>query len=344
VWDTCLSLIALLEAGVSSEHPAATAAVKWLIEKQVLEPGDWSYRTPSLKPGGWAFQFENPYYPDLDDTPVVLMGLLRARAHHAPPYAERIAKGANWIIGMQSRDGGWGSFDIDNDSLYLNHIPFADHGALLDPSTADVTARCIELLSVIGYTRKFPPIGKALEFLRKEQEACGAWFGRWGVNYIYGTWSVLLALKQAGEDMSQPYIRNAANWLISCQNKDGGWGETCYSYDDPAWAGKGNSTASQTAWALLGLMAAGELTSGAVQRGVQYLCNIQNTTGGWDEEQYTGTGFPRVFYLRYHGYCRYFPLWALGVYRRLHKEGKTLQEAMKLKSPFALNVTKAQPP
>jgi squalene-hopene/tetraprenyl-beta-curcumene cyclase len=339
VWDTCLSLIALLETGVSPKHPAINTAVDWLIEQQVLVPGDWRYRAPTLEPGGWAFEFENTYYPDLDDTPVVLMGLLRAGAHLDRRYVERIAKGVNWIIGMQSKDGGWGAFDIDNNALYLNHIPFADHGALLDPSTSDVTARCMELLSMIGYTRNFPPITRALDFIRKEQESNGAWFGRWGVNYIYGTWSVLAGLKQIGEDMSQPYIRKAVNWLISCQNSDGGWGETCYSYHEPAFSGRGETTASQTAWALLGLMAAGEVDSGVVRRGIEYLCGTQNETGGWEERQYTGTGFPKVFYLRYHGYRQFFPMWALGVYRSLLTAGSTRQDKMRLKSPISLNLT-----
>ena len=215
---------------------------------------------------------------------------------------------------MQNPDGSWGAFDIGNNYEYLNKIPFADHGALVDPGTADFTSRCIELLSaMLGYDRHFPARANALEFIRKDQEADGAWYGRWGVNYIYGTWSVLVALRQLGEDMTQPYIRKAVGWLKSCQNPDNGWGETCYSYNDPALAGQGQSTASQTAWALLGLMAAGEVRSAAVQRGIHYLLSTQNRQGGWDETLFTGTGFPRVFYLRYHGYSRYFPLWALGV-------------------------------
>ena len=192
---------------------------------------------------------------------------------------------------------------------------------------------------MIGYTRNFPPITRALDFIRKEQESNGAWFGRWGVNYIYGTWSVLAGLKQIGEDMSQPYIRKAVNWLISCQNSDGGWGETCYSYHEPAFAGRGETTASQTAWALLGLMAAGEVDGKVVRRGIEYLCGTQNEAGGWEEKQYTGTGFPKVFYLRYHGYRQFFPMWALGVYRSLRTDGRTRQDKMRLKSPISLNLT-----
>jgi squalene-hopene/tetraprenyl-beta-curcumene cyclase len=248
---------------------------------------------------------------------MVLMALVRAGGLERPELRERIAKGVNWIVGMQSCDGGWGAFDIDNCHLYLNDIPFADHGALLDPSTSDLTARCIEVLAVVGFPRDLPAIAKGVAFLRREQEEFGGWFGRWGSNYIYGTWSVLVALARTGEDMAQPYVRKAVDWLVSRQNGDGGWGETLASYDDPGLAGHGPSTASQTAWALLGLMAAGEVCSRAVERGVDYLLAGQNRQGLWDEPLFTGTGFPRVFYLRYHGYSRYFPLWALGVYGRL---------------------------
>ena len=333
IWDTCLSLSASLEAGLPSDGKAVDSAVKWLFDQQILAWGDWANRAPGLAAGGWAFQFENTFYPDVDDTPMVLMSLLRAGAMQKEEYRERISQGVNWIIGMQSSDGGWGAFDIDNNYLYLNHIPFADHGALLDPSTSDVTARCVELLAMLGYSRAFPPIARALEFLKKEQEEFGAWFGRWGVNYIYGTWSVLMALRQVGEDMTQPHVRKAIGWLKSCQNPDGGWGETCYTYNDPSQAGQGPSTPSQTAWALLGLMAGGEVNSEAVKKGIHYLVSRQNALGGWEEKYFTGTGFPKVFYLRYHGYGQYFPLWAMGVYRRLTTAGKTLQDEIKMPSP-----------
>jgi squalene-hopene/tetraprenyl-beta-curcumene cyclase len=263
-------------------------------------------------------------------TPMVVMALLRAGGSEIPECRKRIDKAVDWVLGMQSADGGWGAFDIDNNHLYLNHIPFADHGALLDPSTADVTGRCVEMLSMLGYPREFPPVARALDFLRRVQEESGAWFGRWGVNYIYGTWSVLMALRQAGEDMGQPWIRKAVEWLKRCQNADGGWGESCYSYNDPALAGKGCSTASQTAWALLGLLAAGEVHSVAVDRGVHYLLATRNLEGDWDEPFFTGTGFPRVFYLRYHGYRQYFPLWALGVYRRLRSGRSSRQDEVRL--------------
>ncbi|PKN24537.1 MAG: squalene--hopene cyclase [Deltaproteobacteria bacterium HGW-Deltaproteobacteria-21] len=330
VWDTCLSLSTLLEEGVRPEHQAVASSVGWLFQQQILCRGDWCERVPEIEPGGWAFQFENTFYPDVDDTPAVLMSILRAGCLGDDDFRDRIAKAVKWVLGMQSSDGGWGSFDIDNNCIYLNDIPFADHGALLDPSTADLTGRCVELLSMLGFDRDFPPIAKALRFLRREQEPCGAWFGRWGVNYIYGTWSVLMGLRQAGEDMTRPYIRRAAQWLESRQNPDNGWGESCYTYNDPSLAGIGKSTPSQTAWALLGLMAAGEHGSSTVQRGIQYLLNTQNPQGGWDEDLFTGTGFPRVFYLRYHGYSRYFPLWALAVYRRLRAGRKTRQDEVRL--------------
>jgi squalene-hopene/tetraprenyl-beta-curcumene cyclase len=325
VWDSCLALSALLEEGVPPDHEAVTHAVEWLFEQQVLACGDWSRKAPKLESGGWAFQFENAFYPDVDDTPAVLMAILRAGGLTEVRYKKAIARAVNWVLGMQSSDGGWGAFDRDNNSLYLNAIPFADHDALLDPSTSDLTGRCVELLSMLGFGRGFPPLARALEFLRKEQDPCGAWFGRWGVNYLYGTWSVLMGLRQAREDMTQPYIRRAVEWLKSCQNTDNGWGETCYSYLDRSLAGRGQSTASQSAWALLALMAAGEHNSPAVQRGIHYLLATQDRSGGWKEDHFTGTGFPGVFYLRYHGYSTYFSLWALAVYRRL-RAGKKLRQ------------------
>jgi squalene-hopene/tetraprenyl-beta-curcumene cyclase len=333
VWDTCLSLSAMLEAGTAPEDEAVQKAIDWLFENQIRVPGDWSYRAPDLEPAGWAFQFENTLYPDVDDTPMVLMALLRAGALNQGAHRENIRKAVNWVIGMQSSDGGWGAFDIDNNYLYLNNIPFADHGALLDPSTSDLTGRCIEMLAMLGYGRDFPPVARGLEFLRREQETFGGWFGRWGVNYIYGTWSVLKGLGRLGEDVSQPYIQKAVDWLKSCQNPDNGWGETCYSYKDPSLAGKGESTPSQTAWALLGLMAVGEVESSAVQRGIHYLITHQDSDGRWDEQIFTGTGFPNVFYLRYHGYAQFFPLWALGEYRRLRTGRATRQEEVSLASP-----------
>ncbi|WP_338045601.1 squalene--hopene cyclase [Oryzomonas japonica] len=329
VWDTCLSLSALVEAGIPGNLFSADEAMKWLFDRQICTPGDWSGNCPGLACGGWAFQYENTLYPDVDDTSKVLMGLFRAGALEREEYREKIAKAVRWVIGMQNSDGGWGAFDVDNDYLYLNDIPFADHGALLDPSTSDLTGRCIEMLGMLGYGPDFPPIARGLAYLEKEQEAFGGWFGRWGVNYLYGTWSVLSGLHEVGEDMQKPYVRKAVEWLVGCQNGDGGWGETCASYDDPSLAGSGASTPSQTAWALLALMAAGETDRPEVQRGMQYL--VDRYHNGWEERHFTGTGFPRVFYLRYHGYRLFFPVWALGAYLRRRRGATTVQDAVRRK-------------
>ncbi len=331
IWDTCITLTALLEAGLTQNHPAGKKSCKWLLDQQVRVKSDWAWNTPDLEPGGWAFQFENELYPDVDDTPMVLMSLFRAGVLEDSEKSDEIQRAVKWMVGMQSSDGGWGAFDIDNNFLYLNQIPFADHGALLDPSTSDVTARCIEVLAMLGYDRTCAPVARGLDFLRREQEPFGGWYGRWGVNYIYGTWSVLSAFRQVGEDLSQPHIRKAVAWLKACQNDDGGWGESCYTYNDPSLAGQGESTASQTAWALLGLMAAGETNSIEVQNGIHYLLSTQSADGTWHEKHYTGTGFPRVFYLQYHGYSKFFPLWALSVYHRHRAEGQTLQDELREK-------------
>jgi len=325
IWDTCLSLTAMTEVGARPDHPAVKQAVDWLLDQQIFVGGDWSDRAKDLEPGGWAFQFENDKYPDVDDTGMVLMSLIRAGVHDKKHKIKRLNQAVNWILGMQNSNGSWGAFDIGNDHEILNNIPFADHGALVDPGTADLTARCIELLAMLGYDQKFAPMQKALEFLESDQEEFGAWYGRWGVNYIYGTWSVLSAVGILGDDPAKPYLCKAIEWFKEIQNPDGGWGESCNSYDDPILRGKGASTASQTAWALLGLMAVGELNCAQVGRGIDYLLATQNDVGEWDEETYTGTGFPRVFYLRYHGYSRYFPLWALATYARLRRGLPTRQ-------------------
>lgn len=327
VWDTCMSLTALSEAGFKGT--VTDSSMKWLFSQQISTKGDWSDKRPNLYCGGWAFQYENSRYPDVDDTAKVLMSLFRAGALELPEYREQIARAVDWVLAMQSSDGGWGAFDVDNDYFYLNDIPFADHGALLDPSTADLTGRCIEMIGMLGHSTDYPPIARAIAYIRKEQEPFGGWFGRWGVNYIYGTWSVLSGLHQAGEDMSAAYVRKAVEWLISCQNSDGGWGETCASYADPSLAGSGASTASQTAWALLALMAAGEWRHDAVKSGIQYLTESYNN--GWEERHFTGTGFPRVFYLRYHGYSLFFPVWALAVYSRHKRNLDTAQNLVRVK-------------
>jgi squalene-hopene/tetraprenyl-beta-curcumene cyclase len=315
VWDTVLAGHALMEVGESAT-PALRRACDWLKQRQVLDTvGDWAVRRPGLRPGGWAFQYENPHYPDVDDTAAVGLALDR---FDGVRYREAVGRAAEWIIGMQSKGGGWGSFDADNTHFALNHIPFADHGALLDPPTADVSARCLGFLAQIGYRPEHPTVAGALRYLRREQEADGSWFGRWGTNHIYGTWSVLAALNAAGVDPAAPEIRRAVDFLLARQHQDGGWGESEESYLEEGPRGDAPySTASQTAWALLGLMAAGEAAHPAAERGIEYLAASQKPDGSWDEPWYTAVGFPRVFYLRYHGYRAYFPLWALARYRRL---------------------------
>jgi squalene-hopene/tetraprenyl-beta-curcumene cyclase len=316
VWDTALACHALMEVSDAELSPALRRAHDWLEDKQVLDTvGDWAVTRPGLRPGGWPFQYANPHYPDLDDTAAVALALDRFDGSR---YQTAVSRAVEWVLGMQSRNGGWGSFDADNTHSYLNHIPFADHGALLDPPTADVSARCLSLLAQIGTPPDHPAMVSALAYLRQDQQADGSWFGRWGTNYIYGTWSVLAALNVAGVDAQAPEIRRAIDWLVACQREDGGWGEQEESYW-PDWP-RGQapySTASQTAWALLALMAAGEVDNRAVGRGIDWLIANQDGDGNWDEPWYTAVGFPRVFYLRYHGYRAFFPLWALARYRRL---------------------------
>ncbi len=324
VWDTALAAHAFAEAGMDHESAPLARSCEWLSEKQILDvKGDWAIKAPDLEPGGWAFQYANDYYPDVDDTAVVGMILDRTDSKR---YAHAISRAATWIKGMQSTNGGWGAFDIDNDSEFLNSIPFADHGALLDPPTVDVTARCVGFLAQIGHDRSEPAVARALEFLKREQEEDGSWFGRWGTNYIYGTWSVLSALNAVGEDMSAPYVRRAVEWLLSRQREDGGWGEDGATYWQEHRTEAKESTPSQTAWALLALMAAGEVDNPAVERGVNYLLSHPREGSKWEEPWFTAVGFPRVFYLRYHGYSAYFPVWALARYRNL-KQSNTRRPA-----------------
>jgi squalene-hopene/tetraprenyl-beta-curcumene cyclase len=327
VWDTALASQALLEVDDGKVHgetrAAALRGLGWLQPLQELEVrGDWSERRPQVRPGGWAFQYRNAHYPDLDDTAVVVMAMDRARrgAQAGASYDEAVARGVEWIVGLQSGNGGWAAFDADNVDHYLNNIPFADHGALLDPPTADVSARCIGMLAQLGETPSNPVMRRGIDYLEREQMVDGSWFGRWGVNYIYGTWSALSALGAAGLDRTAPSVAKAADWLIAIQNEDGGWGEDCTSYRlDYRGYERAASTASQTAWALLGLMAAGQVDHPAVRRGIAWLSKHQDETGLWRQDAYTGGGFPRVFYLRYHGYPAYFPLWALARYRNLRR-------------------------
>ena len=327
VWDTALACQTLLEIGGDEAQRAARKGLDWLLPRQVLDTvGDWAARRPQVRPGGWAFQYANPHYPDLDDTAVVVMAMDRARRIDADRrYDQAIERGAEWVKGLQSRNGGWAAFDVDNVYEYLNNIPFADHGALVDPPTDDVTARCVSMLAQLGETfGQSESLSRGVDYLISRQTSEGSWYGRWGLNYIYGTWSVLCALNACGLDAKSPQIRKAVDWLICIQNADGGWGEDGTSYKlDYRGHEPSASTASQTAWALLGLMAGGEIDHPAVTRGIRYLLETQTEDGFWNEERFTATGFPRVFYLRYHGYRKFFPLWALARYRNL----KTIQNS-----------------
>ena len=344
VWDTCLAQIALLDSGVAPENPMMQKSTRWLLDRQILEPGDWQVRAKNVEPGGWAFEFDNDRYPDIDDTAEVVIALDMARLDPEQELRRReaIERGVNWVLALQSNNGGWGAFDKNNNRTYVSKLPFSDFGEVLDPSSVDVTAHILEMLGRLGYTLDFPPARRAYKYIRLEQEEDGSWFGRWGVNYIYGVSTVLTGLAAIGEDMGQPYIRHAVEWLLDHQNEDGGWGESCGSYVDTALRGAGPSTASQTAWAVLALMAAGDLDCKGVERGVEYLVRTQKADGTWDEPYFTGTGFPGYrqgeppkqmpkpgefgfqgldmpggFMINYHMYRNYWPLMALGRYARL---------------------------
>jgi squalene-hopene/tetraprenyl-beta-curcumene cyclase len=328
IWDTALASLAMQEAGDNPSSDASIRALDWLQTRQLLdEPGDWRVNRPGLAGGGWAFQFANGHYPDLDDTAVVVWAMHQAR--DSGRYDESVRRALDWLVGMQSSNGGFAAFDADNTSYYLNMIPFADHGALLDPPTSDVTARVVTVLARVGRPQDKQPLERAIAYLREEQEANGSWFGRWGTNYIYGTWSVLTAFAQAHIGADDPAVRRAVEWLKLQQNPDGGWGESNDTYalaaSDREHAAdersKFPSTAYQSAWALLGLFAAGEVRSEAARRGVEFLMRTQQADGLWSDLSFTAPGFPRVFYLRYHGYSAYFPFWALAAYRTLTRRG-----------------------
>ncbi len=362
VWDTALATLALREAGVPAEHSAMQRAVDWLLSKEVRQPGDWATLNPDHEPSGWFFEHRNKFYPDTDDTSMVLMALCRCLpAKHSsffkaeflvgdwsPHEADNdtmavvsgrvdslreacedietthrqlsaIWRGARWILAMQSRDGGWGAFDVNNNRDVLTRVPFADHNAMIDPSSADLTARMLEMFGDLHVSRDRPESQRALDYVWREQESDGCWYGRWGVNYIYGTWQALVGLTAVGVSPKHERIQRAADWLKSKQQDCGGWGESPRSYDDPTLRGQGEPTASQTAWALMGLLAAGERDSDAVGRGIAYLIDTQGEDGTWTEPWFTGTGFPKVFYLKYHLYRVYFPLMALARYDRLRR-------------------------
>jgi squalene-hopene/tetraprenyl-beta-curcumene cyclase len=317
VWDTCLAVSALGQSGLPSGHPALRGASRWLMSRQCLRAGDWAVRTRAV-PGGWCFEHRNDFYPDVDDTCMALtaLGLVRLEGFEDVARLGAMERGLKWMLAMQNSDGGWASFDRDNDKRWMTAIPFADHNAMIDPSTADITGRVLESMGRWGILdRHQAAVRRAVGFLKRDQGLDGSWFGRWGVNYIYGTWQALVGLRRAGEPSSAPCLRRGAAWLEAHQQPDGGWGESIASYDDPSQRGKGVvSTPSQTAWALMGLRAAGRGHSLAARRGLEFLLHSQTAEGTWLQRAWTGTGFPRVFYLNYHLYPHYFPLMALGQY------------------------------
>jgi squalene-hopene/tetraprenyl-beta-curcumene cyclase len=325
VWDTAQAVYALGEAGVAKDDPRMLKAVDWLLSKEIRHKGDWAESVKDVAPGGWAFEFNNEFYPDVDDSAQVLLALNQVRNPRERYQHEVSQRALDWIFAMQCRNGGWASFDRDNTKMIFQYIPFADHNAMLDPPTVDITGRILEMLASYGYTRRDRRVERAVQFVLAEQEQDGSWFGRWGVNYLYGTFLVLRGLEAMGVWSHEPPIVNAAEWIRMVQNADGGWGETCGSYDDPGQRGIGPSTPSQTAWGVLGLLAAGDLRSDSVAKGIRWLISQQAPSGTWDESAggrngeaiYTGTGFPRVFYLAYHLYRDYFPLLALTTYKRM---------------------------
>jgi squalene-hopene/tetraprenyl-beta-curcumene cyclase len=320
VWDTAYALFALGEAGVPANDPRMVKTADWILQKQVRNGGDWQVKNKTGRPAGWYFEFNNEFYPDVDDSAMVCLGLSRVEHPNGRYQRESVQRAIDWIFSMQCKGGGWASFDKDNDRMVFQYIPFADHNAMLDPPTVDITGRILEMLATYGYTKDDPRVKKAIKFIRNEQEADGSWFGRWGVNYIYGTMLVLRGLEAIGVDHHEPYVQQAAEWLRMVQNSDGGWGETCGSYDDPTQRGIGPSTPSQTAWAVMGLLAANDTRSDSVARGIAYLLRTQRKDGSWNEPATTGTGFPRVFYLVYTLYRDYFPLIALTTYAKVMAE------------------------
>ncbi len=320
VWDTAYAVFALGQSGVPANDARMIRCADWMLQKQVRTAGDWKVKNPKGQPGGWYFEFNNEFYPDVDDTAMVCLALAHVEHPNGRYQRESVQRAIDWVLSMQCRNGGWASFDKNNDRMVFEHVPFADHNAMLDPATVDVTGRTLEMLAAYGYDKNHPAVKKAVDFIRREQEPDGSWFGRWGVNYIYGTVLALRGLEAIGIDHHEPFVQQAAEWLRMVQNSDGGWGESCGSYDDPNSKGIGASTPSQTAWAMMGLLAANDTRSDSVARGTAYLLRTQRKDGSWDEPHYTGTGFPRVFYLMYHLYRQYFPLIALTTYKKVMAE------------------------
>lgn len=343
LWDTALVLLGLVDSSVSPNHPALQKSAKWLIQREVKVKGDWAIKAPNIKPSGWPFEFDNNMYPDIDDSSLIVIGLHNTRFNNPEEESQRteaIGNAVNWLLGMQSSNGGWASFDKDNTDRLMAKIPFSDFGEMIDPPSVDVTAHVLEMLARLGYTKDHPAAKSALIYIKKEQESDGPWFGRWGVNYIYGTGAVLPALKAIGEDMSQPYVQQAIQWIINHQNNDGGWGETCASYANASLRGIGESTPSQTSWALISLLSALEISDETISKGISYLVTSQRKDGTWQEPHFTGCGFPgygigdqpkavknsailnnqgeelaKGFMIKYHLYPNYFPLIALGRYK-----------------------------
>jgi squalene-hopene/tetraprenyl-beta-curcumene cyclase len=327
VWDTCIAMVALEEAGLPADHPALVKAADWMLSKQVLGPGDWQIKNKDAEPGGWAFEFRNDFYPDVDDTAFVLMALQRVKYPDPQRMEGAIRRGIQWLLSMQNRDGGWAAFDRDNDQKSLCNIPFADHNAMIDPSTADVTARVVECLGRFGWPAEHPAIQRAVKFLLKDQSDDGSWFGRWGVNYIYGTSGVLRALETVSLT-ARDYCQRAVSWLRMVQKADGSFGESLLSYEMPETKGQGPSTPSQTAWGLIGLLAGTNLSDPAIVKAISYLVHHQKEDGSWSEPDFTGTGFPGVFYLKYHLYRNSFPVYALA---RYSNQSRSAEEYVALK-------------
>jgi squalene-hopene/tetraprenyl-beta-curcumene cyclase len=318
VWDTAIVAMCLRESGIPAEHPRMKQCADWLMEKEIRFRGDWYYKNPvNVEPSGWVFEYENKWNPDVDDTAMVLLALRQIPTDNPAKRDECFQRGLKWMMTFQCKDGGWAAFDKDCTKGVLEKVPFADHNAMLDPECADITARILELLGYEGYAVTHPQVIKALQFIRDHQEDDGSWYGRWGVNYIYGTWQVLRGLRAMHLNMNQRWLLKARDWLENVQNADGGWGERCNTYDDPVFKGKGPSTASQTAWALMGLCAFDDPHRDSIRRGIEYLARTQNADGSWTEHETTGTGFPRVFYLKYDMYRNAWPLLALATYRKI---------------------------